>query len=128
MSLPQEDRILTQFFGHQTQIKMFHFQTKKWGAHKASDAYLCKFGANFDRFMEVYQGAYKKVQTPEIKVNLQMLNDENIVQNLAEFVKWLKAMDSAQDNALSEQPGLLAIRDEMVADVQQLIYLLRDFS
>ena len=44
------------FFEHQLTIKMFHFQTKKYGAHKAADKYLVKYQANLDRYMEVYQG------------------------------------------------------------------------
>lgn len=35
---------------------MFHFQTKNYGAHKASDKYPEKFAVNFDRYVEVVHG------------------------------------------------------------------------
>ena len=114
------------FFDHQTLLKMFHFETKLWSRHKASDAYLGKFGCNFDRFMEVYQGIVGKEQTKTIQADLTMLNDETVFGHLEEFIEWLKLMDL--NEVLGNETGLMAIRDEMVADAQQLVYLMRDFQ
>lgn len=130
-----DDAILNFFFAHQTQIKMYHFQTLRWGRHKASDAYLCKFCANFDRFMEAYQGASGKVETNQLKVNLNMFKDgadgspDAVIKHLDDFIAGLRGKLT---NYINEQKngapeGLLAIRDEMIADAQQLIYLIRDF-
>lgn len=119
-----EDEILGKFFDHQTLIRMFHFQTKKWGRHKASDKYLCGFGANFDRFMEAYQGATSKVTTQNISANLTMLDDNTVFNHLNEFINWLQSLGTG----VQKNHGLLAIRDEMIADAQQLVYLLRDFE
>ncbi len=59
------DRIvqfLEEFFRHMTVIRLSHFATDSYAIHKATDCYLCKLNANFDKFMEVAQGAMKKLQ------------------------------------------------------------------
>ena len=43
--------LLEQFFNHRTMIKMLHFQTKMYGAHKALDVYLTKFDLQFVKLL-----------------------------------------------------------------------------
>lgn len=123
---------IEQFFKHQTLIKMFHFQTKQYGRHKELDAYLCKFCANFDRFMEVAQGMYGKFNTTDLDLGqVSLLNDLNYEVHLNEMQTKLKVLcveKSRLDAAKTGMSGLSAIRDEMVADIEQLRYLLRDFN
>ena len=115
------EQLLFVFFEHQIKLKMFHFQTSNYGAHKASDKYLEKFAENFDRFMEVAQGIYNKLQTQEISLKFQLNNDENIKDELKKFAEIL---NNDSDSFYQNNKDLLAIRDEMLADVNQLLYLL----
>ena len=115
--------IPAKFFDHMITMKMFHFQTKSYGRHKAVDGYFSKFMDNFDKFMEVYQGINGKIKDTHIYSNVTMTNDEHYIDELNEFIQWLKRPDIA-----CGEPGLTNIRDEMIADAQQLIYLLRDFT
>ena len=103
------------FFQHQLTMKMYHFQTKKYGAHKAADAYLVKYTANLDRFMEALQGEDGRLKNSSIHVNFNVVNDDTIDSHLASMINYL-------DMKLSHD--LAAIRDEMIADLQQLRYLL----
>ena len=119
MSLKLIDQLLEYFFHHQIVLKMYHFQTKSYGAHKASDAYLATLLANFDKFFEVAQGIYGKVDMNEINVRIQCANDDNIVQHLEKFISTLKGLDGK-----IKDTSLINLRDEMVADAQQLKYLL----
>ena len=109
--------LVTILFHHQLTLKMFHFQTKTYGGHKAADGYLLKYTANLDRFMEVYQGEYGTIKDTKIDINFVVSNDENIDQHLMSMINYLNVM-----NGLSN--GLQNIRDDMVADIQQLRYLL----
>lgn len=111
--------ILQRFFEHQLLLKLYHFQTKHYGAHKASDAYLAKFVANLDRFFEVAQGLYGTVQAKQLPLRLNALTDATVDAHLQQFARYLGALDVAKSNA-----DLAAIRDEMLADVNQLRYLL----
>lgn len=108
------------FFTHQLQLKMYHFQTKKYGAHKTIDAYLEKFENNLDKFMETAQGIFGKLETNFINLNIKTATDNNIISELDKFIKILKMFD----DKLKSHTDLLNIRDEILADIDQLKYLL----
>lgn len=112
--------LLMAMFKHQLTIKMYHFQTKSYGAHKTSDTYLATFSDNLDKFMEVAQGIVGKVQLTQLDFSLTTVNDTTIFDSLNQFINILKSID----NKFSNYSELLNIRDEIVADAQQLIYLL----
>ena len=109
--------VLATFFQHQLTVKMYHFQTKRYGAHKAADAYLVKYTANLDQFMEVWQGEAGTVKDTDLVVNVKTYNDSNIAQHLNSVAAFLNSF-----NKLSTE--LKAIRDVMLADLQQFKYLL----
>lgn len=108
------------FFQHQIQIKMFHFQTTAYGGHKAVDSYLEKFNDNFDRFMEAAQGIFGRLTVSNVNISACTWNDDNIDKNLDGFISILNSLT----DVLSDNTDLIAIRDEMLADVNQLKYLL----
>ena len=112
--------VLNIFFKHQIQLKMYHFQTKSYGAHKASDSYLDGFLDKFDRFMEVAQGAFGRVETKNISASIETVSDDSINLILDKFIKELRGFDT-KFVGYSE---LLNIRDELIADAEQLKYLL----
>src|SRR5271170_3763321 len=89
-----EQQILPWFFRHQIYIKMFHFQTKKYGAHKASDSYLEKFSANMDRFVETMQGVTGQVTNDSMILHEFRFNeyrDVNSMKNkMNQFIDELK--------------------------------------
>jgi hypothetical protein len=115
--------LLGTFFGHQIAMKMFHFQTKSYGAHKAVDAYADTFGNNFDRFMEVAQGELgdlKSLKQLSLKVNL--VTDQTVMTHLDVMIEFLRAIELNGEALSSELDG---VRGEMVAEIQKLKYLLR---
>lgn len=115
-----QNKLLKAFFIHKTAIKMLHFQTKSYGAHKALDGYLEKFDANFDRFMEVSQGIFGDTDLKSIDIKVKTMTDSNVQSKLSDFAQMLQELSKSHD----EHPDLLAIRDEMLSDVNQLKYLL----
>ncbi len=117
------DRLMESFFAHQIQIKLYHFQTSKYGAHKTLDCYLCKFTSNLDRFMEVAQGFLDtRVSQENVRLDVPMLNAENVNGMLDQFKN--NILNGVVESKFGTHKGLSAIRDEMVADLDQLKYLL----
>lgn len=114
------DSVLLRFFEHQIMIKLFHFQTKAYGAHKAADAYGAKFALNMDRFMEAAQGKLGRTGVTNWTLSDTAVNDENIGKRLRQFAKFLVGLNGS----LAGAKDLQTIRDEMLADVNQLRYLL----
>lgn len=109
------DSSVVVFFTHHIKMKMFHFQTSKYAAHVAIDVYLNKYRINFDRFMEVWQGDQGKLTTKDVSINFKTFG--NINSHLDQTVDFLSKMKELQGE-------LSSIRDEMVADILQLKYLL----
>jgi hypothetical protein len=116
------DTILNTFFHHQIALKMFHFQTKSFGGHKAADDYLSGFGDHFDTFMETAQGTWHTVTTKAVNIKVKTLTDNTIESYLDEYIAFL---DSLEKLLGAGHADLLAIRDEMRAEAQKLKYLLR---
>ena len=92
--------IIKIFFQHQLEIKMYHFQTKLYGAHKASDMYHGGFLEKMDKFLEAAQGIAGQTKLQTVDLKFKTLDDMIINKDL------------------------LAIRDEMIADANQFKYLL----
>lgn len=116
LKIKRKMSVIATLFQHQLTVKMYHFQTKRYGAHKAADAYLVKYGLNLDQFMEVWQGETETVKDTDLVINVKTYNDSNIAQHLNSVVVFL--------NSFLLSTELKAIRDTMLADLQQFKYLL----
>lgn len=106
---------------HQITLKLLHFQTKLYGAHKTIDTYLATFAINFDRFMEVAQGTFGVVSVDSYQIKHVSLNDKTVFSYMNKFVKSLEELTVS----IKHNSDLLNIKDEMVAEANQLVYLLR---
>jgi hypothetical protein len=110
------------FFHHQTAVKMSHFQTESYAVHKETDAYLLIFSPLFDRFMEVLQGSLSKVKVKKLECEDIIVPDsaDDLIGHLRYFRKTLH--DLCKD--MKGLPGLMAVRDELMSNAEQLIYVL----
>jgi hypothetical protein len=115
------DRLAMNLLNHQVVLKLFHFQTEQYGAHKASDAYLEKFAGVMDRFLEIAQGIYGKITIKKYGLNGSSHTDENILRHLNGMITYLR---EKIDDVLGNYTDLINIRDELVGDLEQLKYLL----
>lgn len=114
------DTIAILFIKHRTIMKLYHFQTDKYSAHKTSDEYLTKFDELFDKFMEVGQGSYGKLCLGPFDLKMCKISDDTIIPILKKFIETCYSIN----NMCGNNSELLAIRDEIVANAKQLIYLL----
>jgi len=122
-TLKTQEVILTEMFSHYITLKMYHFQTKLYGAHKTSDAYLSDFLGNFDKFMEVSQGTFKTVSSKTLDIKAGMITDVTIFAYLDNFIDFLNQFETLLGKG--KYSDLYNIRDEMKANANQLKYLLR---
>lgn len=113
------DEWFCEFTKHQVMMKLFHFQTKAYGGHKTSDAYLSKFLDNMDKFMEVAQGIYGRVDLKHFDICGDVVSDATITHYLTKFGNYLSDMTHH-----IKCTDLLNIRDEMLGEVNQFKYLL----
>lgn len=114
------EKMLNIFFEHQIKIKMFHFQTKTYGGHLASDKYLEKYIENFDKLFEVIQGVMGKFNFKKIVIDCEIPNDDYIINELEKFSKIFREFDKY----FIKYTEIQNIRDEMLGDIDQFKYLL----
>jgi len=115
------NEICMNLLNHQIVMKLFHFQTTTYGAHKASDAYLEKFSGLMDQFLEVAQGIYGKVSLSRYAVSGNTHKNETINTHLNGMISYLK---TKINTILSNYTELINLRDELLSDLEQLKYLL----
>jgi hypothetical protein len=113
------------FFLHlRDQIKLYHWQTRVYARHIATDKVLETLDKSIDSFVEVYIGKYGR---PRLTGKLATITVHNITE--AGAVKLVNAAIKYLQGPLTKSlkagadTDLLNIRDEMIADLNQLLYL-----
>ncbi len=113
------------FFLHlRDQIKLYHWQTRIYARHIATDKILEKLEKNIDSFVEVYIGKYgrPKLSGKNTTITLQNISEAGATRLIKSSIKYLqtfltKSLQPATDS------DLLNIRDEIIGDLNQLLYL-----
>jgi phosphoribulokinase len=111
----------TQFFlCMRNQIKLYHWQTKLYSRHKATDAVVDSLDKSIDKYVEVYMGKYGRMkmngETGTISIkNLSESSIINFIKRCIVYLNTIKLKDTDTD--------LLNIRDEMLGELNQLLYL-----
>lgn len=112
--------LLLLFFQYQQSLKIYHFQAKRYAAHKASDKLYGSFTEHLDKFFEVYQGRVGRV--PKITkgmVPLKSLTDKEMIGYTKKVVGLLE-----KEKKSIKYGELINILEEIIADMQQFLYLL----
>lgn len=112
------------FFSTQLQLKVLHWQTKGYARHEAFGKTYDKLSGLIDEFVEVCMGKHGRfiLQEENKTVQVQNLNEVNII----DFIQSTKSKLMAISKELSPETDtdLLNIKDEMLAKINKLAYLL----
>lgn len=117
------------------QIKIYHWQTKSFSEHEALDDAYGSLAGLIDQFVEVYQGTFGRIKSASGSFEIELENlqtedspKEEIVQGsdlLEKIDQWIAYLKSFNNDAdLNDKSDLLNIRDEMLATLNKLKYLL----
>lgn len=103
-------------------IKLYHWETKTFSRHKASDELHSKLSELIDKFIEVYIGGYTRPIFNEVfKIKVNQLDDNNIKDVLHEYIRFLQY--KIPKYIKESDTHLLNIRDEMLAEINKTLYL-----
>jgi len=111
------------FLQLRTQIKLYHWQTRVYARHIATDKILEEIDASIDSFVEVYIGKYgrPKLSGKNTNISLQNLTEAGAVRFVKAAVKY---MTGPLTRSLDEQDmDLFTIRDDLIQELNQLLYL-----
>jgi DNA-binding ferritin-like protein len=120
----KKSRIVAMFLEMLNTIKLFHWKTKSYSAHKASDKLYENLGEKIDRFIEVLLGKCQtRINMVEQRVLLvDIQNTDSMKEKLFEYRSFL--IDINQYLNEKRDSDLLSIRDDILADINQTLYLL----
>ena len=112
------------FFLHlRDQIKLYHWQTRVYSRHIATDKILEKLEKSIDSYVEIYIGKYgrPKVSGKNASITLQNLSEAGATRMILASVKYLQG--ALTKTLKPADTDLMNIRDEIIGDLNQLLYL-----
>lgn len=112
------------FLEMRNQIKLYHWQTHSYARHKATDDAVSSLDEHIDKFVEVYIGKYgrPKLTGKNASFTLENLTDKKAITFVKECIKILQTV-LVKDLKPEVDSDLFNLRDEMLVDLNQLLYL-----
>jgi len=111
------------FLNLRNQIKLYHWQTRVYARHIATDQILEKLEKSIDAFVEIYIGKYGR---PRMTGNNATITLHNMTEaGATRLIKGaIKHIQGPLTKSLHDaDTDLINLRDEMIADLNQLLYL-----
>ena len=105
------------------QIKLYHWQTRVYARHIATDQILEKLEKHMDSFVEVYIGKYgrPRVTGKNTEITVHNMTEAGASRMLQAALRYLQG---PLTRSLKEgDHDLFALRDDLVEDMNQLAYL-----
>lgn len=105
------------------QIKLYHWQTRVYARHIATDQILEKLEKHMDSFVEVYIGKYgrPRVTGKNAEITVHNMTEAGASRMLQAALRYLQG---PLTRSLKEGDyDLFALRDDLVEDINQLAYL-----
>ena len=118
--------IVNVFLTLRTQVKVYHWQTQSFSRHKATDDLVTSLDENIDKFVEVYMGKHgpPTFSGSNMKITVRNVVDKKAAEVLKAGIKWLTD-DLPRFLNKRKDTDLLNIRDEILADLNQVLFLFR---
>jgi hypothetical protein len=122
-----ESNVVCKFLEMLNNIKLYHWKTYSYATHKATDELYASLGVNIDKFVEVLLGKAQnriKMRTKNIPIK-DMNSPQEFKREIESYKSYLVGLSN--NKALGAggmtNTDLLNIRDEILADLNQFLYL-----
>ncbi len=122
-----EKEITIKFLEMLMMVKLYHWRTTSYATHKATDELYSSLNEHIDKFIEVLLGksGARTQLTDHKSIRLIDLNSQNDFEREMEaFKKYLVDLNHNKAMQLMSNTDLYKIRDEILGDINQLLYLL----
>ena len=122
-----EQEITVIFLETLLMIKLFHWKTHSYATHKATDELYTKLNGNIDTFIEVLLGKTGVRTDLTSKQNIKLIdltNSEALKREVDNFKSYLVGLNSNKALKTMTNSDLFNIRDEILGDMNQFLYLL----
>jgi hypothetical protein len=108
-------------------VKLFHWKTTSYATHKATDDLYTKLNANIDSFIEILLG--KSGSRIDLMSNknirlVDLTSQESLKREVEAFKGYLVGLDDNAAMNKMKNTDLYNIRDTILGDMNQFLYLL----
>lgn len=105
-------------------VKVYHWNTRSFAEHKATDELYGKLNEHVDQFVEVLLGKQgDRLDRLDRRIELLQPKDKTDFKNrIFQYRAFLMHLDTCLHD--KRDTDLLSIRDDILSDVNQFIYLL----
>ena len=120
----KESKIVKNFLKTLDMIKVYHWKTKSFAVHQATETLHERLSKNIDQFVEVLMGKNEqRIHLLDHHLHLYDVNTKKeFREKLYDFREFLIDLERTFDP--SKDSDLFTIRDEMLVHINQALYLL----
>jgi len=122
-----EREVVVKFLEVLSMIKLYHWKTHSYATHKATDELNKNLHGNVDSFIEVLLGKRGDRVNLTYKKSISLKDYASVGEfkrELEKFKSYLVGLDNCAALKSMSNSDLYNIRDEMLANVNQFLYLL----
>ena len=108
-------------------IKMYHWNTSSYATHQATDELYSKINEHMDQFIEIFMGKTGKRIEMKSKDSITIRNlssKSKLKSQITDYKSYLVNLNNNPFMRLMTNTDLFNIRDELLADLNQFLYLL----
>ena len=108
-------------------VKLFHWKTYSYATHKATDQLYDSLNDNIDKFIEVLLGKTGSRIDLMGKKSISLIDlnsQESLKSKIMSLKNYLVGLDNNKALSTMSNSDLFNIRDEILADLNQFLYLL----
>ena len=120
-----ESDVVCKFLEMLNNIKLYHWKTYSYATHKATDELYASLGVNIDKFVEVLLGkAENRIQFKPKNIYLKdITNPQEFKREIESYKSYLVGLDNHKGLKTMTNTDLFNIRDEILGDLNQFLYL-----
>ena len=122
-----EKHLVIEFLQILNMTKLYHWKTDNYATHKATDDLYSNLNSNIDKFIETLLGKHgDRINLAAVKsISLTVVTSNNeFKREMEKFKQYLVDLNDNHEMKKMSNSDLYNIRDEILGDVNQFLYLL----
>ena len=117
-------KIIQNFIQMLNTVKLYHWKTRSYAQHKATDELYERLNDNIDKFVEILLGKDES-RIKMTEKNIQLIDASNTSDIKAQLYAYREFLINLSETfSAKRDTDLLNVRDELLGDINQFLYLL----